>query len=990
MIEQQLKMIFVLLSTEKRPLDQDIIYKAIDKIITIIPGDREDIFKEISEIISSPAPVEDAMRTARTLLPRNGSVEDGQINEVISKILTEGRFAGIDPNELRKELKSNYNVRIDDFTAIERKPEPWVYKRMASIKWSFWNSYSRYLEQEKNMPISVVNQIGRLTERTLDGVFDPTTPGKVSRYGLVVGQVQSGKTSNYTGLICKAVDSGFNLVIVLAGTQNSLRTQTQLRIDEGFLGFDTQFQRAFNTGQHNIGVGIGRAPLPVHSITSSDNNGDISNNTTLTFHTNEPIIAVIKKNKPRLEKLVRWLASQATIDTDGERRISSKKLLLIDDEADQASINTSPENDPASTTNRLIREVISLFNKVGYVGYTATPFANIFIPIEEDQLFPSDFIINLPAPSNYIGPDKVFGFSPLKDDEDSDTVLPVVRRISDYETFVPDRHKKGEFDDWKTREKVPADKIAFFKYLAPESLHHALKSFIITCAIRRLRGQISVHNSMLIHVTRYQNWQKLILRVVEEIFNFYKLGIEMKTPSVISELKEVFDTDGKHGKSYLSTTNQILENGFRDLDHRIQVHDWDDVSGNIYDAISRIQIREINGGSKEVLNYYEHNEGLSVIAIGGDKLSRGLTLEGLSISYYLRASKMYDTLMQMGRWFGYRDGYTDLCRLYTSREINEWFCHITHASEELRNEFDYMADVAGSTPEKYALKVRTHPGVLQITASNKIRRAVDISVSWAGRLVESYELSKDPKTISNNLEATRSLISQLGGNFETVRGNYLWKAVSTEKISSFLRGFRLSENLKAADPANLLRFINIQISNGELTEWTVALVSKQLGDVREQFTAGGKTISAGCYLRNYDDGKSSEEIYFLKKSRLINPIHEFIDLESEEYNLAMAKSKEAWKKRNKTGQPSYPNGEIVRNEIKDPKKPLLLIYLLDPIGANREQDAVKIVENIAAYAISFPASRFNAAVSYKIPEQLLPFFDQEFEQEEDVEDEDEY
>ncbi len=209
---------------------------------------------------------------------------------------------------------------------------------------------------------------------------------------------------------------------------------------------------------------------------------------------------------------------------------------------------------------------------------------------------------------------------------------------------------------------------------------------------------------------------------------------------------------------------------------------------------------------------------MSVIAIGGDKLSRGLTLEGLSVSYYLRASRMYDTLMQMGRWFGYRPGYVDLCRLFTSRELNEWFCHIALASDELRNEFDYMADVAGSTPEQYALRVRTHPGVLQISASNKIRRAVTVDVSWAGRLVESYEFQKNGETIHNNLIATTDLILGLDGNPRVDNsGNYLWSDVDPSNIRQWLLRFRLSESLKAADPLNLVRFIDVQLANNELT-----------------------------------------------------------------------------------------------------------------------------------------------------------------------------
>jgi hypothetical protein len=351
---------------------------------------------------------------------------------------------------------------------------------------------------------------------------------------------------------------------------------------------------------------------------------------------------------------------------------------------------------------------------------------------------------------------------------------------------------------------------------------------------------------------------------------------------------------------------------------------------------------------------------------------------------------MYDTLMQMGRWFGYRHGYTDLCRLFTSREINEWFCHITLASEELRNEFDYMSDVAGSTPEKYALKVRNHPGVLQISASNKIRSAVDISISWAGRLVESYEFQKDAKVIHTNLVNTVSFFQFISKQYAVVKNNYLWTDISSNNIRQFLQKFRLSDSLKAADPTNLLRFIDVQIRNNELTSWSVALMSKKSTSKRYSISLDSSTLDIGMFVRNYDDKNSSKEVYYLRKSHILSPRDEFIDLSDEEYNHAMERTKKLWARKKKQGEPSYPNGEVVRNEIRNSQKALLLVYFLDPAGANRPEDELIINEPIVGFAISFPGSKFNAPVSYKIPEQLLPYFDQEFdfEEEEEVEDED--
>ena len=909
--------------------------------------------------------IQQAIRTIRTLLPSSGSVTPEEIENAVNIALGIPNYAGIDRDALIRETQSIYNIRMDDFRIIEASERrmPWINEKKGSIAWNFWNRYRDYLTIEKNFSDTVINQLDRLTDRTLDGLFDPALNAGISKRGLVVGQVQSGKTSNYTGLICKAADAGYKLIVVLAGSHNNLRSQTQLRLDEGFLGFDTQFSRAFRENNRFIGVGKLDPNSVAHSITSSlsDFTAGAANANGINFSTNEPIIVVAKKNAGILNRLLQWLSAH-TIETNGTRTIRNKSLLLIDDEADNASINTLPDGDRSTRINGLIRDILRLFDKSAYVGYTATPFANIFIPIDDDQLFPRDFIINIPPPSNYIGPDRIFGFQMLEDDETSDTVLPVVHRIDDFHNFVPDRHRSGD--------ALPAS--------APESLKLAIKCFILTCAVRRARGQTTVHNSMLIHVSRFIRWQEKIKEIVENVFDFYRRGIEMNVPAIIEEFRQAFEDDVENYKSYITTSEIILDSSLRDIDPHIQVHEWSEILEHLNDAASRIQVKRISGGSADALNYYDHPNGLSVIAIGGDKLSRGLTLEGLSVSYYLRASRMYDTLMQMGRWFGYRPGYVDLCRLFTSRDLNEWFCHIALASEELRNEFDYMSDIAGSTPEQYALRVRTHPGVLQISASNKIRRAVTVDVSWSGRMVESYEFQKDPNIIHSNLNATVDFIQNLEGDPQPEGDNYLWFDVPPQNIIQLFQRFRLSESLKAADPMNLLRFINAQLANNELTNWRVALMSKRDAARRYPLEKNGIDLNPGFYLRNQDENNSSNEIYYAKNSRIISPRHQFIDLTREEYERGMNLTRESWRNKNKEGEPAYPGGEIVRNRIRSPQNPLLLIYFLEPEGAGLPVDS----EPIVGYAISFPGSRFNASVSYAVHQQLLPLFNQE----DDVED----
>lgn len=913
--------------------------------------------------------IHQALRTIRIFLP-SSSVTPQQIEDAVNQVLHIPNFAGIDKAALIREVQSIYNIRMDGFRIIEKEESrlPWINDKKTSIEWSFWNRYRDFLQDEKNFPDAVLNQLEKLTDRTLDGLFNPGINGIISKYGLVVGQVQSGKTSNYTGLICKAVDAGFKLVIVLAGIHNNLRSQTQLRLDEGFLGFDTQFQRAFNTGQHTIGVGIGKNPLPVHSVTSSSDNGDFSARTTHTFNTNEPIIAVVKKNARILDRLYQWLSSQAGENLNGERRINNKSLLMIDDEADNASINTNRDEDKSTKINEQIRNILRLFDKSGYVGYTATPFANIFIPIEEDQLFPKDFIINIPSPSNYIGPEKVFGIRMQDYDEISDEVLPVVNRIDDYQDFFPNGHK---------RESRLPDTI-------PDSLRLAIKCFIISCAIKRIRGHETAHNSMLIHVSRFTNWQDQIKDLVENVFNFYRRGIEMKIPSVIEEIRLAFENDSDTYKSFKTVSQQILDTELKHLDNAIQVHDWHDVAKQLHEAAVRIQVRKINGGSADALNYYDHKNGLSVIAIGGDKLSRGLTLEGLSVSYFLRASRMYDTLMQMGRWFGYRPGYVDLCRLFTSSELNEWFCHITLASEELRSEFDYMSDVAGSTPEQYALKVRTHPGVLQISASNKIRRAVNIDVSWAGRLVESYQLQKNPVVINSNLRATVDFINSLNDIYQTNRNSYLWENISPDLIRPFLHKFKVPDSLARVDPANLLQFIDVQLTNGELTNWSLGLMSKTETSERYMIEKNGEILDIGCWYRKNADESEDAATFFIRNNHIISPKDEFIDLSPGQYQAALQRTIEYHQKNNREYKLDYPKGEIVRNEFRDPCNPLLLIYFLDPSGAGLPQSGDPIV----GFAISFPGSRYNSSVRYAVHRQLLPLFNIDDDIENDNDDED--
>lgn len=908
----------------------------------------------------------DPIKIIRQLLFGQTTITEEEAEDAVDAFLKMGLPISDSREMLIKKVQEIYIIRQDDWKSIVKEEEnnPWLKEKRARIDFTngFWGNYRQYLEEEKGFAPKVVDKLDSLTDDILDNLFDPTEKIIVNKKGLVVGQVQSGKTANYTGLICKAADAGFGLIIVMAGIHNNLRSQTQIRIDESFLGFDTQHTRAFD--QKSIKIGVGRPGFGksnvAHSLTSSLENGDFTqgaaNALGLNFDTPDPIIAVIKKNPNVLKRIHQWLAAQADGETELGRVIRNKSLLLIDDEADNASINISNDPERQSSINGWITEILNLFGKNAYVGYTATPFANIFIPLDDQNLFPRNFIKNIPAPSNYIGPDKVFGFSPFEEENTLDPVLPIVNRINDYENFVPDKHKK---DDQK-----PSS--------LPKSLKRAIRCFIITCAIRRLRGQSNVHNSMLVHISRFQLWQNHITELVDNQFLFYRRAIDQSDPEIIEEFRETFEQDDDQYKSFVSVSQQILDSNLKALDSQIRVHQWSDVLQHLNDAAQLISVKSIHGGSKDVLDYSNPNSKISVIAVGGNKLSRGLTLEGLSVSYYLRASRMYDTLMQMGRWFGYRGGYVDLCRLFTSRELNEWFCHITLATDELRREFDYMSDIAGSTPEQYALKIRTSPDGLMISAINKMRNSTTVQISWAGRLVESYEFKKDISVIDNNFLNTQKFIASLSSNFTTKPNAYLWYDIPAEEVINFFEGIQSVENLKKAEPRKLIQFITAQLRNNELTDWRIAFMSKPNAKSYSDFIIDGNSVQIGEWKRTEDDKNSNEHIYYLRKSHIISPSDEFIDFTDQEYFRAMELTN---LHRKKEGDAAYPNGQLVRNEIRDPKKPLLIIYLLNPEESLLTYPLPVGTRPFVGYAISFPKSNHNAPVSYAVNEELMDKFD---------------
>jgi hypothetical protein len=889
----------------------------------------------------------------------------------------------IDVEALAAELMHSFSITGQQATALDDRKdhEPWDEKR-AKTKWRFWDRYRLYLQRDFGMPPDVVDKnIHDLTDMILQRLEDPVRPGAWDRRGMVVGSVQSGKTANYIGLVNKAVDAGYKLIIILAGIHSNLRSQTQLRVDEGVLGFDTQKNRKLN--QDNRWVGVGKLPgerLHVHSLTSSAEDGDFNKTVAKNIGVmigGDPVVLVIKKNSSVLGNLLEWvLAVAGNDDENGKRVVRGVPLLLIDDEADNASINTKDRPNSASgdesvsAINGRIREILDKFEKSAYVGYTATPFANIFVnPKAEtskhgEDIFPRSFIININAPSNYVGPAKVFG---LDGDADAGIEaregLPIVRHLDDYadaDAFPP-KHRKDH---------VPIR--------LPDSLKTAIRCFVLAAAARRARGQGLKHCSMLVHVTRFVEVQNRAAELVKEELRSLQRRLEngdgQRRPTLLEELEQLWLSD------FVPVTEKMGDEA------GVKVA-WSQVFEELHPATSKIVVMAINGFAIEALDYKEHEaEGRSVIAIGGDKLSRGLTLEGLTVSYFLRTTRMYDTLMQMGRWFGYRPGYLDLCRLFTTRVLTAWYRHIALAEAELRREFDYMVR-AGLSPENYGLRVRTHPDGMIVTAINKMAHTERLELSWAGVLVQTSVLPKDSARVVANSDMTDAFLAGLSGRAAMAEStSQRWTGVPGTDVATYVEKLQFPAESARASGRQLADFIRKQCTQGELIEWSVVLVGLKKATAAWELPRTGVTV--GLTGRTPED--STSKTFTLKKANIIDPGHQSLDLLDTDltpewigglrsksglredtawldaqvgrdaYEVARELT-QLWAKRGELKTDgAYPNGRVAR-EIRPKSRGLLLIY---PLFNKKEPEST--TPPLIGLALSFPTSDTAACVEYQV------------------------
>lgn len=567
--------------------------------------------------------------------------------------------------ELEDIVRSNMTQNVYDEKIIESEGYvPWLENKKNDIKWVHRDAYHQYLLKKKKWDSKTVFDIDKYSDIILDHMADPTINSFMKK-GLVIGDVQAGKTANYTDVINKSIDAGYKFIIVLAGVHNDLRFQTQSRLDKEVLGYNTEIFNPGTNTKNRIGIGeMNVKVIEVEALTKASKSGDLKskqNCGVLLKDDRSPVIAVVKKNTTVLNKLLEIIDYTIQI-YDGDKL--DVPTLIIDDEVDQASVNTKkPEFDP-TRINGYIRKIINKIKRVSYVGYTATPYANILInydPTEKDNnkefgedLFPKDFIIVLPSSSEYCGVKEFFG-------EKDNTSYDLINIINDEDVLVDEVETKDNLIRFKAQSEITK---------INNSIKRAIKDFIVASAVHRSR-EGKCHNGMMIHIAAYRkpttSLKDLVEDYVNELVESYRYDIKSR-----DEYKMIWEDRFK----------QIsIERGFND--------EWDVIETELPKVFEIIKVKLLNGDSDDVIDYTFSDES-EIIAVGGNKLSRGITIEGLMISYYLRTPNAYDTAMQMGRWFGYKKKYLDLCRIYTKPQMVADFIHIFDSNNELREDINLM------------------------------------------------------------------------------------------------------------------------------------------------------------------------------------------------------------------------------------------------------------------------------------------------------------
>lgn len=818
-----------------------------------------------------------------------------EIKDSIIAVIKVYGYPEIDEVTLKNYFETSKNqylsinpIDIDPSNSLTKKGfRTWLTADRKEVLKNSWNYCDRYftLLEKAGRSEKVIDETKKTSLEILEKMGDPKSREEFYVKGLVVGSVQAGKTQNFNAVINRAIDSGYGLIIVLAGLMEDLRNQTQLRIENDVIGegldIDTDTLVKKGVGAIRRFGNMGDSSITqVISITSAKSDfkkslldADFSLN-----HTN---ILVCKNNVSVLRNLIVWLHDYLEENKDQH----DIPLLILDDEADNASLNNEGKRgrEYASKTNGHIRALLALFKRKTYLGYTATPFANILADRNDapennwivnykvrgqaeekalqrvDNLFPDDFIVLLNPPSNYVGAKQIFETTKPIDNK-NDLKIPLLELVNDNIEHFPDKvystsngelvgvlkiksqndwdEKIGRFNSYlefadyreyqrKTRSSRPGDD---FPRRLPDSIKDSILCFIITIAIRESRKPAMVnstifnpHNSMLIHISRYTLWQNRLKDLIDIYIKELQSSLQLDDPSNPSSIFAIFEIIWfKYYSNIIEHISDYLPKGY--TDEFLKPISFETIKNNfLTEAIKGIEVKAVNSIAKDELKYPK-NTPKKYIAIGGNRLSRGFTLEGLSINYFIRSTDYSDALLQMGRWFGYRPGYLDCCKLFITMDSMEKYDLVTRTIEELEIEFRKMEE-NNRTPANFILRVKKHPGALKITRPAILRDTLEVNWSYQDTLEQSTNFDIRKQKIEAVWEQFKNNIAGKL-KFEIKKkenGSDAGFLVAQTDIEGVLEILKEENNFGNETCDSIIKFINRCQEVNKLTKWTIAI-----------------------------------------------------------------------------------------------------------------------------------------------------------------------
>ncbi len=966
--------------------------------------------------------------------------------EVISnmfgyKILSELEFYKLFDIAI-KEFRHNHTTSMAPSISLRKSHlETWLTKeRIESLNWNsdeiitYRTRYLKYLESIGRAK-SIVEETERSSLEIIKKIGDPLSSDVFFTRGLVVGSVQSGKTANFNAVINSSVDVGYKLIIVLSGIMEDLRRQTQTRIEKEVVGTYLGSDKFDGVGKISSFGQLGQYKNVNQIVVPTSNTNDFNRAMQRAhFSLNNTNILICKKNTSVLQNLILWL-NEYLIENNDKHNIP---FIIIDDEADNASLNNLGHKgkEYANKINGHIRALLALFNKKTYIGYTATPFANVLQDLNDtpenkwpirdtknntvlefdqvDNLFPHDFIELLIPPTNYLGPKNFFETRI----EEIKKIEPLIApTLTDYVHSFPSRiyedssqhplevlafSNKEEFDtyfeknngyldfinhkDYRERTRAAKQSDDYPKTL-PKSLEEAIKCFILSIAVRLSRKQemsnsklFHPHNTMLIHISRFSAWQTKTKELLEEYVKDLKKSLNSDglkdEGSVFLEFERIWI---KYFSYAINNIHSYLPEGYDDV--FLTKRTFDEVKQYLFQAIDGVDVKAVNTLTKDELDYSKGER--KYIVVGGNKLSRGFTLEGLTINYFIRNTNYADTLLQMGRWFGYRPGYLDCCKLFTTDETLEKFDQCTWTIEELEAEFKQMS-LDGKKPIDYATRVLTHPGTLQITRAGILKNSTVVKWSYADQLLQSTKFHLDKNKINQSWEAFKNFYASNSDDF--VKDNdsdYLVLKTTSQNLSTLLD----IPNTFSEDFIKPFKmFLALANDLKKLTNWTIAIKTtgaskRELKVADTGFKANIKLTERGGPKKGYYKEKLINEKIFAASGASSN-----IVTSGKDFSITLSESEIKKAKidfiRNKNPEASETEIEnlikksnfpenIYRRKIPE-SEGLLVIYLMDlhKVFLDEELDKIENVDNIdleiplIGYAIGIPPIKENVGGTY--------------------------